>query len=133
MGILRPVEYHRHLAAMAGSHKRIGLISVLQKEAMGNEILGMQAPADQALHQILHTPEAGHPAAIDGFLAMDYVGAGLKAGGAALAHIGNFAPFAGSLDSQRAAGLIGASIHSLFHAMPAGQGADKGQRILAGG
>lgn len=48
-------------AAMPRSHQCVSLVHVLQFEAVGDELVGMDAPANQVLHQLLHAPQRGDP------------------------------------------------------------------------
>src|SRR5580700_50906 len=96
------VKDHGDLAALAAGHEAVGLRGLFDAETVGDERVGMDAPAHDLFHQVLHAPEVGHPGAVDGLLVMDDVLAGLEGHGAALADEADLAPFSGGLDADEA-------------------------------
>ena len=77
----------------------------------------MDAPADKALHQFLHSPQRGYPGAVNGLLSMDDVRAGIKGAGAAFADECDFAPFPCSADGKLASRIAGAGVNGALHAV----------------
>jgi len=67
---------------------------------------------------------------VDRLLAVDDVGAGLEADGAALADKGDVAPAAGGLNGQTACRCVGAGIDGLLHTLAAGDLHDLLKRLV---
>ena len=80
----------------------------------------MDAPAHQVLHQLLHAPQRGHPAAVDALLAVHDVGGGVEGHVVALAHHGHLAPFAGAADRHRPGGVVGRAVDGALAAVALG-------------
>src|SRR5512133_3722572 len=65
------IETDSDLAALSRGHQLVGARHLIEREAMGHEIGGMQIPTNQALNQFLHEPGRCHPGAVDGLLVVN--------------------------------------------------------------
>lgn len=54
------IKYYGSLAAFAAGHKDVSLGGFVQREAMRNQVMRVDAPADQPLYQFFHSPDIGN-------------------------------------------------------------------------
>src|SRR3954453_743604 len=78
--------------ALVGHPVRLG--RVLQRKAVGDGDVGMEAPAHEAVDELLHAPDTGDPRADDGDLAVDQSGTDIQFEATALTEQHEAAPAA---------------------------------------
>lgn len=71
---------------------RIGFAGLLQRESVRDESLWVDAPLHDSFHQLLHLPNGGHPAAVDGLLRVDDAATYVEADAVSLSYEADLAP-----------------------------------------
>ena len=77
---------------------------------MGDQLIGMDAPAHQMLYQFLHAPQRGDPGSADGLLAVHDIRGRIEGHVISLADHHHFSPFPGAADGQRTGGRIAGAV-----------------------
>ena len=84
---------------------------------MSDQILRMNVPPDQSLHQFFHSPKRSYPGAIDRLLSMDDIRTWIEGAGSAFSYECDFAPFSGRTYSKLSSCIVCRSINGSFNAL----------------
>jgi hypothetical protein len=80
-------------------------------------VFGMNVPADDSLHKILHEPDPRNPGTLDSLLIMNHVGTRIKSQRPSFSHERNLAPFAPRLDRHKTTLIAAARVKRPFNSI----------------
>ena len=88
---------------------------------MGDDVFGMEIPADQLFDQLLHAPDGADPRTVDRFLIVNDVGRGVEGDLATFTDHDHAAPLAGGANGGGAGFSVGRAIDCALDAVAAGE------------